>query len=60
LTAGQRRGELDDRVAPVVRPAVEAVREQRAGQEPPDQPFPLLGVEGQLGVLVGTSSIAQK
>jgi hypothetical protein len=47
--ADERRGELDDRVPAVVGPAVEAGVEQRAGQEPAQQPLGLLGVEGLPG-----------
>ena len=52
LLADQRRGELDDRVAAVVGPAVEAGVEQRRGQEAAQQPLGLVVVEGLLGRLV--------
>src|SRR5256885_343989 len=52
LAADQRRCELDDRVTPVVGPAVEPSLEQRTGEEAAQQPFGLLSVEGLAGPLV--------
>ncbi len=51
-THRQRRGQLDDRVAPVVGPAVEAGVEERLGEEAPQQPLALILVEGLPGRLV--------
>jgi hypothetical protein len=52
LAADERRSDLDDHVAAVVGAAVQAVVEQRAGQEATDEPFPLRGVERLPGGLV--------
>ena len=52
LADDQRRRELDDRVAAVVGPAVQAGVEQRLGQEAAQQPLGLVVVEGLLGGLV--------
>ena len=52
LLARERRRELDDRVAAVVGPAVDALVVQRLGQEAAQQLLGLGVVEGLLGVLV--------
>src|SRR3712207_471274 len=52
LAADQRRRQLDDRVAAVVGAAVDAGLEQRAGEEPAQQPLALGVIEGLLGLLV--------
>ena len=57
LVADQRRGQLDDRVAAVVGPAVEPGLEERLGQEAAQQPLGLVVVEGLLGALSLTSSM---
>src|SRR3712207_7909629 len=52
LAADERWSDLHDHVAAVVGAAVQAVVEQRAGQEAADQPLPLRGVERLPGGLV--------
>jgi hypothetical protein len=52
LAAGQRRGELDDRVAAVVGAADQARVEERGGQEAAQQPLGLVVAERLTGCLV--------